>query len=209
MNKASFLTLVRQASRISDQDVEELEKLVVNFPYCQTAHLLIAKAAYDKGSMLSNQKLKKAAIYAANRQLLKKLIHTSDATVALQPVEQTEETSTKLPEEVRSRVAETVAKAAEKVEIPTLAPVQEIPSEENETEAVVSVENLVEVTENDETAIAENIAESEIHVTTELETPVAENLEIISEEPAVPEFSETETLAISESGILEAVTSEV
>jgi len=86
MNKASFLSLVRQASRISDQEVEELEKLIVNFPYCQTAHLLIAKAAYDKGSMLSNQKLKKAAIYAANRQLLKKLIYTSDATVALQPV---------------------------------------------------------------------------------------------------------------------------
>src|SRR4051812_40680061 len=86
MNKASFLTLVRQASRISDQEVEELEKLIVNFPYCQTAHLLIAKAAYDKGSMLSNQKLKKAAIYAANRQLLKKLIYTSDATIALHPV---------------------------------------------------------------------------------------------------------------------------
>src|SRR5687768_11980803 len=86
MNKASFLSLVRQASRISDQEVEELEKLIENFPYCQTAHLLLAKAAYDKGSMLSNQKLKKAAIYAANRQLLKKLIYTSDATVALQPV---------------------------------------------------------------------------------------------------------------------------
>ena len=99
MNKASFLTLVRQASRISDQDVEELEKLVVNFPYCQTAHLLIAKAAYDKGSMLSNQKLKKAAIYAANRQLLKKLIYTSDATVSLQPLEN----------------AETVAETTEKV----------------------------------------------------------------------------------------------
>ncbi|MFC5270169.1 hypothetical protein [Adhaeribacter terreus] len=93
MNKASFLTLVRQASRISDQDVEELEKLVVNFPYCQTAHLLIAKAAYDKGSMLSNQKLKKAAIYAANRQLLKKLIYTSDATVSLQPLESPETVS--------------------------------------------------------------------------------------------------------------------
>ncbi len=95
MNKASFLSLIRQASRISDQEVEELEKLVVNFPYCQSAHLLLAKAAYDKGSMLSNQKLKKAAIYAANRQLLKKLIYTSDATVALQPVPLPEERTEK------------------------------------------------------------------------------------------------------------------
>lgn len=104
MNKTSFLSLVRQASRISDQEVEELEKLIVNFPYCQTAHLLIAKAAYDKGSMLSNQKLKKAAIYAANRQLLKKLIYTSDATVALQPVSPSQDT-VKAPEVAETPVA--------------------------------------------------------------------------------------------------------
>jgi hypothetical protein len=204
MNKASFLSLVRQASHISDQDVEELEKLVVNFPYCQTAHLLIAKAAYDKGSMLSNQKLKKAAIYAANRQLLKKLIHTSDATVALQPVSGTDE-ETKLPEEVKNRVAETVAKAAEKVEIPTLAAAPEITSEEIGTAAEVSDQNLIEVTDNNETAIAEFIAESEIQETVELETTIEENPEVTAQADII----ETESLAISESGILEIVTSEV
>ncbi|HSI90017.1 MAG TPA: hypothetical protein VK927_02825, partial [Adhaeribacter sp.] len=99
MNKASFLSIVRETSRISEQDAEALEQLVVNFPYCQTAHLLIAKAAYDRGSMLSNQKLKKAAIYATNRQLLKKLIYTSDATVALHPLPP-EETVAEMPEKV-------------------------------------------------------------------------------------------------------------
>ncbi|CAN5914884.1 hypothetical protein BH24BAC1_BH24BAC1_23000 [soil metagenome] len=86
MNKTAFLHLIRHASSISAQEAEELEELVVNFPYCQTAHLLIAKAAYDRGSMLSNQKLRKAASYATNRQLLKKLIYTTSADVTLREV---------------------------------------------------------------------------------------------------------------------------
>ncbi|WP_147275638.1 hypothetical protein [Adhaeribacter pallidiroseus] len=88
MNKSALLHMVRNVSALSEQNVEELEKLVQNFPYCQTAHLLIAKAAYDKGNMLSNQKLRKAAAYATNRQLLKKLIYTTDAAVPLTVVEE-------------------------------------------------------------------------------------------------------------------------
>jgi tetratricopeptide (TPR) repeat protein len=86
VNKSAFLHLIRNASAISAQEADELEELVVNFPYCQTAHLLIAKAAYDRGSMLSNQKLRKAASYATNRQLLKKLIYTTAADVTLKEV---------------------------------------------------------------------------------------------------------------------------
>ena len=86
MNKAAFLDILHHVSAISDQEVLELEKVVQSFPYCQTAHLLLAKAAYDKGSMLSNQKLRKAAVSAVNRQLLKKLIYTSSPAITLDPV---------------------------------------------------------------------------------------------------------------------------
>jgi tetratricopeptide (TPR) repeat protein len=88
VNKSAFLRLIRNASSISAQEAEELEELVVNFPYCQTAHLLIAKSAYDRGSMLSNQKLRKAASYATNRQLLKKLIYTTSPDVTLREVQE-------------------------------------------------------------------------------------------------------------------------
>lgn len=86
MNKAAFLDILHHVSAISDKEVLELEKVVESFPYCQTAHLLLAKAAYDKGSMLSNQKLRKAAVSAVNRQLLKKLIYTASPAVTLDPV---------------------------------------------------------------------------------------------------------------------------
>ena len=64
MNKAAFLDILNHVSSISEQEVIELEKLALNFPYCQSAHLLLAKAAYDKGSMLSNQRLRRAAACA-------------------------------------------------------------------------------------------------------------------------------------------------
>jgi tetratricopeptide (TPR) repeat protein len=77
MNKSAFLKLIQQVSNISDQQTEELEKVAATFPYCQTAHLLLAKSAYDKGSMLSTQRLRRASSYATDRQLLKRVIYTS------------------------------------------------------------------------------------------------------------------------------------
>ena len=87
MNKAAFLDILHHVSAITDQEISELEKLALNFPYCQSAHLLLAKAAYDRGSMLSNQRLRRAAACATNRQLLKKLIYTSGTDIVLAPIE--------------------------------------------------------------------------------------------------------------------------
>ncbi len=89
MNKAAFLKIVRQVSPIQDQDVDDLEKLVVSFPYCQTAHVLLAKAAHDRGSMLSNQKLRKAAAHVSNRLLLKRLVYQTESVQAV-PIPETE-----------------------------------------------------------------------------------------------------------------------
>ena len=86
MNKAAFLDILHHVSAITDQEISELEQLALNFPYCQSAHLLLAKAAYDRGSMLSNQKLRRAAACATNRQLLKKLIYTSGSDLVLSPI---------------------------------------------------------------------------------------------------------------------------
>src|SRR5687768_18405835 len=90
MNKAAFLNIIKHVSTISEQEVAELEKLAASFPYCQTAHPLLAKAAYDQGSMLSNQRLRRAAACATNRQLLKKLIYTSAPELVVAPIENAE-----------------------------------------------------------------------------------------------------------------------
>jgi len=51
-----------------------LEELAASFPYCQVAHILIAKGNYTHGSMHTEQKIKKAALYTSNRKNLKYFI---------------------------------------------------------------------------------------------------------------------------------------
>lgn len=74
MTRASLLHILDHVTGISDPEVRELEQLAAAFPYCQTAHLLLAKAAHDRGSMLAGQRLRRAATYAADRELLRRLL---------------------------------------------------------------------------------------------------------------------------------------
>ncbi|WP_048825889.1 hypothetical protein [Hymenobacter sp. DG25B] len=74
MTRASLLQILDHVTSISEAETRELEQLAATFPYCQTAHLLLAKAAHDHGSMLASQRLRHAATYATDRQLLRELI---------------------------------------------------------------------------------------------------------------------------------------
>ncbi|MFD1468621.1 hypothetical protein ACFQ48_10330 [Hymenobacter caeli] len=74
MTRAALLHVLDHATAIAPAEVRELEQLAQAFPYCQTAHLLLAKAAHDQGTMLAGQRLRRAATYAADRELLRRLI---------------------------------------------------------------------------------------------------------------------------------------
>ncbi|MET4106087.1 hypothetical protein [Hymenobacter sp. UYP22] len=87
MTRASLLHILDHVNGISDVEIRELEQLAAAFPYCQTAHVLLAKAAHDRGSMLAGQRLRRAATYAANRDLLRQLLESA-ATVAPPAAEQ-------------------------------------------------------------------------------------------------------------------------
>jgi len=74
MTRATLLRLLAHPTALNGADVRALEELAEAFPYCQTAHLLLAKAAHDQGSMLAGQRLRRAATYAADRTLLRQLV---------------------------------------------------------------------------------------------------------------------------------------
>ncbi|OGX86460.1 hypothetical protein BEN47_13245 [Hymenobacter lapidarius] len=78
MTRATLLHVLDHTSAIGLAEVRELEQLAQAFPYCQTAHLLLAKAAHDQGTMLAGQRLRRAATYAADRTLLRRLIEQID-----------------------------------------------------------------------------------------------------------------------------------
>ncbi|GAA4041272.1 hypothetical protein GCM10022409_29070 [Hymenobacter glaciei] len=74
MTRATLLHVLERPTALGPAEVRELEQLAQAFPYCQTAHLLLAKAAHDQGTMLAGQRLRRAATYAADRTLLRRLI---------------------------------------------------------------------------------------------------------------------------------------
>lgn len=82
MTRASLLHIFNHVGSISEAEVRELEQLAAAFPYCQTAHLLLAKAAHDQGSMLASQRLRRAATYAVDRQLLRQLLEQPVAVLS-------------------------------------------------------------------------------------------------------------------------------
>ena len=74
MNKATFNNLVNDPTSLNTSDVEALEAVLSNFPFCQAANILLAKANNDRGSMFSNQKIKRAALFSSSRSQLKSVI---------------------------------------------------------------------------------------------------------------------------------------
>ncbi len=84
MDKATFDKLVTSQTNISSKEASQLEELLSSFPYCQTAHLLLAKESHDKNSMLFPQKLKRAAAYALDRKVLHGIIHKQEGRQKLE-----------------------------------------------------------------------------------------------------------------------------
>ncbi|RNI27833.1 hypothetical protein EFA69_17190 [Rufibacter immobilis] len=176
MNKAAFLNIVRQVAPIQDQEVDDLERLVVSFPYCQTAHVLLAKAAHDRGSMLSTQKLRRAAAHVSNRQLLKQLVYATpmveetvvpvfeeeqdpEAYVApgLEPFSEKEALNAPEPETGTAEEPETEPFLAE--ETSALEVLPEVPAEEEvqEEEAYTAENHPEAIPEAEATAIAPEV----------------------------------------------------
>jgi hypothetical protein len=75
-----------------------LQDLITKYPYCQTFHLLNAKAQHNTNEIMFDATLRQTAAYAANRKVLYYLIHQHNAKVSTIPaiVEQATEFETKV-----------------------------------------------------------------------------------------------------------------
>ncbi len=75
MNKDTLSSILDRPEQITEYEVELLDEIVASYPYCQVAHLLIAKYAQDKESMLAPQKIRKAASFAYDRYALRQFLN--------------------------------------------------------------------------------------------------------------------------------------
>lgn len=81
MTKEQFIQIVKSPSTINLNLVRGLEEITERFPYFQTAHLLLAKQYHGHENIRFESYLRKAAIYAADRTMLYRLIKEEPAAV--------------------------------------------------------------------------------------------------------------------------------
>ena len=65
---------INTPQKIKREDVVSIENLLQEFPYFQTAQLLLSKGLLNMDSIRYNRQLKKAAAYSLDRKQLFKLI---------------------------------------------------------------------------------------------------------------------------------------
>lgn len=79
MNQEHILQYIKQPHRIDSSATQEIEQILNQYPYFQTAHLLHIKGLKNNSSIHFNEQLKRAAIYAGNRSVLFSLLNNEDA----------------------------------------------------------------------------------------------------------------------------------
>lgn len=74
MNRQQFIDFIEHPASLNRENIPLLMDLAKQFPYCQTAQLLLAKCLHNQKNIHYNNQLKIAAAYAIDRKILYHLI---------------------------------------------------------------------------------------------------------------------------------------
>jgi hypothetical protein len=182
-----FIDLVKSPSRAGEEHVSSIEKILNDYPYFQTAHLLYTKALHNSHHINYRTALKRTAVLAGNRAVLYRLIQSP---AELQPVKEAPK------EEIKLSVAE------EKTE--------KVITNVSITYDVIPTIKTAEVPVQDKTPVVteevskEKKAEGKAEVVKEKEEespqqkPTTETLDEIVIKPVIQAYVDTEILKVTE-----------
>jgi len=75
MNREEFLKYLESPGQLDKRSILEVHELLNEFPYFQTAHLMLLKNLHVLGNIKFDSQLKKSAAYIGNRSVLYYLLH--------------------------------------------------------------------------------------------------------------------------------------
>lgn len=114
MNKQRYIALLQDPSALTKADIPDIEELIAQFPYCQNAHILLAKIQSEAGSMHAAKLTRKAALYTSDRTKLKRLLSPESSPLTTgAPVVEEKITSLLLEEQKQIPVEEKIVDVAE------------------------------------------------------------------------------------------------
>lgn len=198
MTTKEYTYLLNRPYSLGERQTAELESILAEFPYLQSARAVYLKGLYNKDSFRYNSELKKTAAYTTDRTILFEFITTED----FRSVDQKQlDASEKAVAEIT--VQEEAVSAPVQQEITPVAP--HVAPTESVDKLELSIKKIIEEATPDTTAttLAPTIDEKP---TTETATPVAPvdepatvtQPEISSEETASETSPETESEVLAE-----------
>lgn len=201
MKLEEFIELVKAPVSAGEEHLSSIEKIIADYPYFQTAHLLYAKALHNSGNLNYHTALKRTSVIAGDRTLLYRLIQQKPEVKVAIPVKEEKEVPKELPKEETKQQEKPVSNISITYNvIPSLTvtkqePVQEIRPKEELKKTPEPQPEII--TPGSQTTVPElKIAE--------LETPQPETLEQIVMKPVVEAYVATEILKITEKEEAEA-----
>lgn len=174
MQAAELIKYIKDPALLNKQSTADLQKLVNDFPYFQTAHLLLSMSSKKWDASVYQQSLKKTAIVATNRAHLFSLIHQLENNLTVEKEE-------KVVEEKFTEQKNIIEDQKHELDI---LKATDVITETKKEEVLVSEKKVLDPEEILEKEIQKNVVESfvekEILKTQELHHPI----EIKKEEPA-------------------------
>ncbi len=86
MKIEEFIDLVKTPVSAGEEHISSIEKIIADYPYFQTAHLLYTKALHNSGNLNYHNALKRTSVIAGDRGLLYRLIQQRPDVKVVQPV---------------------------------------------------------------------------------------------------------------------------
>lgn len=117
MLKTQFIDIIREPRHLDSAQVAELESIVKEYPFFESAHLLYTKGLHQYNALNYSRQLRKTAIVANSRAVLYELLHPKEVVQLQVPV-------SKASEIVQEPVVEAIMPeepVAEAEEIPALS----------------------------------------------------------------------------------------
>lgn len=180
MQQQQFIDIIKQPSKIEQMHLSDLEVLISEYPFFETAHLLYTKGLHKLQSINYSKQLRKTAIVANSRAVLYELIHQQETVSSSNTVEEVPvvKVDVKVEEVVETEVTPkqqsgpvTVTNNDIKViyintvSNPTVAPEKLIKQEETATQEI----DIVKQIENDTEAPVQNFDEEKLNKDIEIE----------------------------------------
>lgn len=189
MKVEQFIELIDNPNKLAETHISSIEKILSDYPFFQSAHLLYAKALQNSKHINYHNALKRTAVIAGNRAVLYRLLNQS----APQPAQVAEEVKERpvVEVEVKQPVIETKQEVVKEPVAEEPAPVKEV-----EEKPALTTINYVYTLVNTKETVAEKEIEKPVEEVTDEVKP--QTLDEIVLNPVVEAYIETEILKINE-----------